>query len=161
MSELHPVALLGFDEFERSALAGAFRMSARREVGYQLAEGLQEARFAVVDTDRTGFLEAVRAARCLRRSVFIGAHVPVGAQAWLMRPLDVSKVLHELDLLVTRDAQESRPASFFGDMTGVPVPKRQVVPAADGRPVRSEALGRRQGDALGGPVQPRRSDRRS
>jgi len=161
MAELFPVAILGFDDFERSALVGAFRVSQRRDVGYTLADGLQDCRFAVVDSDRMSFLEAVRAARCLRRSVFIGPNVPVGAQAWLMRPLDMGKVLHELDMLAARESRETRPATLFGDLTGVPVPRRQVVPAPDGRPVRSDALGRRHGDTLGGVPQSRRSDRRS
>lgn len=161
MAEIFPVALLGFDDFERSALAFAFRVSERRDLGYTLVDTLQDCRFAVVDTDSPGFLEAVRAARRLRSAVFVGPQAPAGAQAWLMRPLEPSKVLHELDLLAARGSRETRPAPLFGELTGLPLPSGQVLPAPGGRPVRSDALGRRQGDVLGGPPGARRSDRRS
>ena len=160
-AELSPVALVGFDEFERSALAAALNMSERRGQGYSLAESLQSCQFAVVDTDSPGFLEAVRAARRLRSSVFIGPQAPPGAQAWLMRPLSVAKVVHELDLLAARDSRETRPVPLFGEMTGLPLPQGRVLPPPDGRPIRADALGRRQSDTLGGPPAPRRSDRRS
>lgn len=161
MSDAFPVALVGFDDFERSALAFAFRLSERREFAYTLVDALQDCRFAVADTDTPGFLEAVRAARRLRSTVFVGPQAPAGSQAWLMRPLDASKVLSELDLLAARESRETRPAPFFGDASGLPPPGARVVPSVDGRPVRSDALGRREGDALGGPPMPRRSDRRS
>ncbi len=161
MSEIHPVALVGFDDFERSALAFALRVSERRGVGYTLVEGLQNCRFAVVDTDSPGYLEAVRSARRLRSSVFVGSQTPPGAQAWLMRPLEPSKVVHELDLLEARGSRETRPAPLFTDSTALPLPRGQLLPPQDGRPVRSTALGRRQGDVLGAPPSARRSDRRS
>ena len=93
MTVLHPVALLGFSSFERSALQAAFRMSARRAVGYELVERLEDCRFAVADTEAQGFLETVRAARRLRSTVFVGPQSPAGAQAWLMRPIDPAKVV--------------------------------------------------------------------
>lgn len=161
MSEIHPVALVGFDDFERSALAFALRVSERRGVGYTLVEGLQNCRFAVVDTDSPGYLEAVRSARRLRSSVFVGSQTPPGAQAWLMRPLEPSKVVHELDLLEARGSRETRPAPLFTDSTALPPPRGQLLPPQDGRPARSTALGRRQGDVLGAPPSARRSDRRS
>ena len=161
MTVLHPVALLGFSSFERSALLAAFMLSARRAIGYEEVERLEDCRFAVVDTDTPGLAEAVRQARRLRSAVFVGPHAPGGAQAWLMRPLDPAKVVHELDLLDARDARETGPVPLLGDGAGLPLPPGRVVPAVDGRPVRVEALGRREGDTLGGPPGPRRSDRRS
>lgn len=161
MADLYPVALLGFDDFERSALASAFRVSERRDQGYAMVQNLQDCRFAVVDTDTPGFLETVRGARRLRSAVFVGPHAPPGAQAWLMRPLETSKVVHELDLLAARDARETLPAPLSGELTGLPLPRGQVLQGSDGRPVRSSALGRRETDVLGGPPSARRSDRRS
>lgn len=161
MTVLHPVALWGFSSFERSALQAVFRLSARRPIGYEIVERLEDCRFAVADTDTAGFLEAVRAVRRLRSTVFVGPQAPAGAQAWLMRPLDPAKVVHELDLLDARDARETRPAPLMSEVPGLPLPPGRVVPAADGRPLRSDALGRRDTDVLGGPPAPRRSDRRS
>lgn len=161
MTVLHPVALLGLSSFERSALLTAFRLSARRPIGYEEVERLEDCRFAVVDTDTPGLVEAVRQARRLRSAVFVGSNAPAAAQALLMRPLDPAKVVHELDLLEARDARETRPVPLLGDGAGLPLPSGRVVPSADGRPLRAEALGRRESDVLGGPPGPRRSDRRS
>ena len=161
MTVLHPVALLGFSSFERSSLQAAFRLSARRAIGYEIVDRLEDCRFAVADTDTAGFLEAVRRVRRLRSTVFVGAQTPAGAQAWVMRPLDPAKVVHELDLLDARDARETLQGPLLGEVTGLPFPPGRVVPAADGRPVRSDALGRRDTDVLGGAPSPRRSDRRS
>ncbi len=161
MTVLHPVALVGFSSFERRALQAAFRMSARRAIGYELVERLEDCRFAVADTDAPGFLEAVRAVRRLRSTVFVGPQSPAGAQAWLMRPMDPAKVVHELDLLDARDARETRPVPLFTEAAGMPLPPGRVVPSADERPLRVDALGRRDSDVLGGPPGARRSDRRS
>lgn len=161
MTVLHPVALLGLSPFECSALQAAFRLSAGRAVAYEAVERLEDCRFAVVDTDTPGLVEAVRQARRLRSTVFIGPHAPGGAQVWLMRPLDPAKVVHELDLLDARDARETAPVPLLGDGAGLPLPPGLMVPAADGRPLRADALGRREGDTLGGPPVGRRSDRRS
>lgn len=161
MQELYPVALVGFDDFERSALAFAFKLSQRRQVAYSLVDALPDCRFAVADTDSPGSLDAVRAARRLRNTVFIGPQAPAAAQAWLMRPLDPSKVVHELDLLAARSYRETRPAPLFAELPGMPLPGVQVMPAPGGRPVSSDGLGRRQDDALGAVPRPGRSDRRS
>jgi CheY-like chemotaxis protein len=102
MPTRYPIAFAGFSDFERSALASTFRLSVHRRPAYVQAESLAEGLFIVADADHPGVVEDVSAAGRAGDTVFIGARAPSGAGAWMMRPIDPSHVLHELDVLVSR-----------------------------------------------------------
>jgi two-component system cell cycle response regulator len=97
-----PVAFAGFSAFERSALASAFRLSAGRQPAYLQVATTAEGRFIVADADLPHVVEEVVALGRCGDTVFVGAHAPAGAGGWMMRPIDPSHVLHELDVLLSR-----------------------------------------------------------
>lgn len=94
------VALLGFGDFERHALASYMRLSKRRLPEYHQVDTLAEADFVIADADHPVVLEAVRAARRAGDAVFIGHTAPDGALGWTMRPIDPLQVFRELDAAV-------------------------------------------------------------
>jgi CheY-like chemotaxis protein len=91
------VALLGFSEFERAALASYFRLAGDRFPAYEQTDSLHDARFIVADADHPGAVQDVVAAGRVADTVFIGGQAPEGALAWRMRPIDPLHVLRELD----------------------------------------------------------------
>ncbi len=100
------VALLGFGDFERSALVSYLRLSASRVPAYVEASSLASADYVVADADHTGTLDTVLGADRVADTVFIGSLAPDGALAWMMRPIDPLQVIREIDAAVTlRQAQ--------------------------------------------------------
>jgi CheY-like chemotaxis protein len=95
----HRVALQGFSPFERSALASYFRL-ADHHPAYEQVEDMADAQFIIADADHAGVIDAVLAADRAGDTVFVGAHAPEGALAWMMRPIDPMHVLRELDAVV-------------------------------------------------------------
>ncbi|HET9646499.1 MAG TPA: hypothetical protein VFP68_24770 [Burkholderiaceae bacterium] len=93
----YPVALEGFSDFERAALASYFRLIGDRDPTYEHAPSIDDARFIVADADIPGVVDAVVTAQRAHDTVFIGAQAPEGAMAWMMRPIDPMHVLRELD----------------------------------------------------------------
>ncbi len=93
----HKVALLGFGNFERSALVSYLRLSVSRTSAYRQTKSIAEADFLVADTDHAGTLDAVLGADRVGDTVFIGSLAPDGALAWMMRPIDPLQVFRELD----------------------------------------------------------------
>ena len=73
------VALLGFGDFERHALASYMRLSTRRLPEYRQVDTLAEADFVIADADHPIVIDAVRAARRAGDTVFIGHTAPDGA----------------------------------------------------------------------------------
>lgn len=105
------VALLGFGNFERSALVSYLRLSGSRTAAYRQTESIADADFVVADTDHSGTLDAVLGADRVADTVFIGSLAPDGALAWMMRPIDPLQVFRELDAAVSlRRARASDPA---------------------------------------------------
>lgn len=102
MPQPHSVALQGFREFERSALASYFRLASNRTPAYEQVDMLTEAQFLIVDADLPDAVAAVLAAGRLGDSVFVGHQAPAGASACMARPIDPLKVLRELDTLVAQ-----------------------------------------------------------
>ncbi|HET9823094.1 MAG TPA: response regulator [Burkholderiaceae bacterium] len=94
------VALLGFGDFERHALASYMRLSKQRLPEYRQVDTLAEADFVIADADHLIVLDAVRAARRVGDAVFIGHTAPDGALGWTMRPIDPLQVFRELDAAV-------------------------------------------------------------
>ncbi|WP_088285182.1 response regulator [Ideonella sp. A 288] len=110
MSAPIPVALLGFTNFERNALASYFRLSPRRSPSYVHVLDVDDARFVVADADQSGVPELLNTLGRTGDAVFIGAHGPEDGAAWMMRPIDPAQVLRELDhLLAARDNPSTGP----------------------------------------------------
>lgn len=96
----YTVALLGFSDFEHSALASFFRLAEARTPAYEEAPSLDTADFAVVNADHAATVSAVRDAGRLRDAVLIGAHAPTDAAARLQRPIAPTHIVRELDGLL-------------------------------------------------------------
>ncbi len=127
------VALQGFSGFERSALASYFRLAGDRFPAYEQAEGLNDARFIVADADHPDAVRQVVEAGRLADTVFIGAQVPEGALAWMMRPIDPMHVLRELDAAVALRQHGGTPSANAAEFpsrraSDRPAPARNVSP---------------------------------
>ena len=122
------VALQGFSEFERSALASYFRLAGDRHPAYEQTSSQDEAAFIVVDADDAAAVQHVLAAGRVADTVFIGAQAPEGALAWMMRPIDPLHVMRELDgAVLMRQAGVAGAAGASREMGGgVPGPARRA-----------------------------------
>jgi len=96
----YTVALLGFSDFEHSALASFFRLAEARTPAYEETGSLDTADFVVVNADHAPTVAAVRDAGRLRDAVLIGAQVPPDAAARLQRPIAPTHIVRELDALL-------------------------------------------------------------
>jgi CheY-like chemotaxis protein len=96
----YTVALQGFSEFERRAMASFFRLAQERAPAYLQAASPAEADFIIADADHAADVAAVRDARRLQDTIFIGAAAPAGSLAWLPRPIEPTRIVRELDLLL-------------------------------------------------------------
>jgi two-component system cell cycle response regulator len=147
------VAILGFSAFERSAMASYFNLGARRSPGYQCVLEADTAHFIIADADQTGVVLLLRTLGRSADAVFIGAHGPADAAAWMMRPINPVHVLRELDMLLAQrrraaaselpaappvpPALARAPAGLPLTAPGLPPPARRAsddVPAALGNP---------------------------
>jgi two-component system, cell cycle response regulator len=107
----YAVALQGFSEFERAALASFFRLAARRSPTYVQVVAVEQGDFVIADADHPAALDAVTGAGRQLDTVFVGAQAPEGAMAWLPRPIDPMHIVRELDALVAqRQSGLARPA---------------------------------------------------
>jgi two-component system, cell cycle response regulator len=104
------VALAGFSAFERSALASFFRLGAQRSPAFEQVAQIDACDFIVADADHAASLAVVQTSGRAAETVFVGAHPPAGAMAWLPRPIDPLLILRELDALVGQ-RQFGRPAA--------------------------------------------------
>lgn len=132
ISMRYTVALQGFSDFERRAMASFFRLAQQRAPAYVQATTVAESDFIIADADHPADVAALREARRLQDTVFIGAQAPHGALAWLPRPIEPTHIVRELDLLL-----EQRLASFDEPphtdwVTSGPT----ELMAADGRPAK-------------------------
>jgi CheY-like chemotaxis protein len=121
------VALEGFSEFERSALASYFRLAGDRYPAYEQTGTLSEAEFVVADADDAEAVQRVEEAGRVADTVFIGAQAPEGALAWMMRPIDPMHVLRELDgAVLVRQSGFPSAAGAMREPGGVPLPSRRA-----------------------------------
>ena len=105
-----PVALLGFSLFDRKALASYFPRSGKGSVRYVHVLSADLADLVIADADEPGVLELLQKLGRVQDALFIGALAPAEAAAWMMRPIDQTLVLRELDALVAqRDNPRSSP----------------------------------------------------
>jgi two-component system cell cycle response regulator len=103
------VALLGFGDFERSALVSYLRLSGSRVPAYQEAASLANADYVIADADHAGTLDTVLGADRVADTVFIGSLAPDGALAWMMRPIDPLQVFREIDATVALRRSQALP----------------------------------------------------
>jgi two-component system cell cycle response regulator len=111
--ERYTVALQGFSEFERGALASFFRLAAQRSPTYVQVDQLDRCDFVIADTDHRASLQAEMAEGREKDTVFVGAKAPPGAMAWLQRPIDPMHIVRELDSLV--EQRQTAPAALAFD----------------------------------------------
>jgi hypothetical protein len=105
-----PVAILGFSPFDRKALASYFQRSGPGRPRYEHVLNADLADLVIADADEPGVLELLQTLGRVPDALFIGALAPVDAAAWMMRPIDQTQVLRELDaLLARRDNPRSSP----------------------------------------------------
>jgi two-component system cell cycle response regulator len=104
MSERIPmrytVALQGFSDFERNTLASFFRLGQQRAPAYVQGSSPAESDFVIADADSQAALDAVHDAHRVQDTIFVGAQAPAGAAACLPRPIEPTRILRELDLLL-------------------------------------------------------------
>jgi CheY-like chemotaxis protein len=105
-----PIAILGFSTFDRKALASYFQLTGGGRRRYEHVLPLDNAELVIADADEAGVLELLRKLGRVKDALFIGAAAPVEAAAWMMRPIDQTQVLRELDaMLARRDNPRSSP----------------------------------------------------
>jgi CheY-like chemotaxis protein len=105
-----PVAILGFSAFDRKALASYFQLTGRTRPRYAHVLNADLADLVIADADEPGVLELLRTLGRVQDALFIGALAPPEAAAWMMRPIDQTQVLRELDaLMAQRDNPRSSP----------------------------------------------------
>ena len=128
------VALLGFSNFERSALAACLRLTVAREPCYELVTDVEQAALLVADADHAPSVQLVEVTERLADTVFIGAEPPEGARAWMARPIDPLHVMRELDVMVEQRAAARESASPAAPALPV-APATPVVPSLPNPPV--------------------------
>lgn len=110
------VAIEGFSAFERQALASFFRLAAQRSPAFRQVDEPGMADFLIADADHPASVAAVRRGQRIEDSVFIGAHAPEGAAAWLPRPIEPVHVLRALEELVELRLSAPEPPSAMMDL---------------------------------------------
>ncbi len=128
----YTVALRGFSDFERSALASFFRLAAGRNPGYTQIDSLDECDFVIADADQHDTVAAVEDADRAADTVFIGARPPAHAGAWLPRPIEPHRIQRELDTLIERRNAPSQPDTQPAELDGGR-PVRDVLVVDDSR----------------------------
>ena len=125
------VALLGFGDFERSALVSYLRLSGTRVPAYVETASLADANFLVVDADHVGTLDAVLGADRVADTVFVGALAPEGALAWMMRPIDPMQVFREIDAAVALRKSQTPATPEVVTLSAAPESPAASTPAAE------------------------------
>jgi CheY-like chemotaxis protein len=124
------VNLLGFGSFERRTLESVFRLSSARDPAYEVVDMPADADLLVVDADQPSAVQLAVAAERLGEAVFIGAHAPPGARAWMARPIEPLHVLRELDALrlPAPAAPRGEPADPVDPVEPADAPQQDTVP---------------------------------
>ena len=97
MSARYRVALHGFSEFERTTLTFCFRHAAAREPGYVQVALIADSDFIVADASHGGIAGSQTRGERMRDTLFVGDRPPLGATAYLRRPIDPERILRALD----------------------------------------------------------------
>lgn len=97
------VALLGFSDFERDALASYFRLAAAGSgIGYRPGRDPARCDFIVAVSDHAATVQLIVDAGREADTVFVGRRPPAGAGAWLQRPIEPMRIVRELDGIVSQ-----------------------------------------------------------
>ncbi len=101
MSNPHKIALIGFSSFERATFESFFRLAARRPPGYILVTDAAQANLAVVNADDPATLKAAVDNKPCAHVMLIGNSD--GGTGWALqkRPLNLMKVLTNVEQLLT------------------------------------------------------------
>lgn len=91
------VALHGFGDFERNALAFCLKHAAKREPAYVQVERASDADFIVADASHEALATSVTRGARMRDTLFVGEHAPPGARSHVERPIDPEQILRMLD----------------------------------------------------------------
>ncbi|MBP6898714.1 MAG: response regulator [Burkholderiaceae bacterium] len=105
------IAILGFSDFERSALASQLERAWRRERSYRHVLAIDDADLIIADADQPGVLALLQRIDRVDDAVFVGAQTPGAGAGWMMRPIDPARVLRQLDSLQLRRSAEPPPDS--------------------------------------------------
>ncbi len=97
MSASYLVALHGFSEFERATLTFCFRHAATREPGYLQVALIADSDFIVADASHGSIAGSQTRGERMRDTLFVGDKAPLGATAYLRRPIDPERILRALD----------------------------------------------------------------
>lgn len=98
----YTVALLGFSDFERSALSSFFRLATARTPAYIQGAGVAESDFIIADADHPAALRAAMDTDRPEDTVYVGAQAPRDAWFRLPRPIEPTHIVRELDAMVER-----------------------------------------------------------
>lgn len=99
------VALHGFSEFERNALAFCLKHAAAREPAYVQVDRLADSDFIVADASQEVLATSTTRGPRMRDTLFVGPHAPLGARSHVERPIDPEGILRALDdMAAARDA---------------------------------------------------------
>ena len=112
MTALVRVALLGFSNFERTALSTCLRLGVGRVPHYVQVTDPEQAECLVADADHAPSVQLVQVTERVADTVFIGAEPPDEARAWMARPIDPLHVMRELDAMVAQRAAGPPPAAL-------------------------------------------------
>jgi two-component system cell cycle response regulator len=94
------VAIEGFSEFERGALASFFRLAERRVPAYVQVTTPDSSDFLIADADQPRVLDWIARERRIGDTVFVGAQAPADALSWLTRPIEPVHIMRALDALL-------------------------------------------------------------
>ena len=155
------VALLGFSDFERDALASYFRLAgADGGIGYRPGRDPARCDFIVAVSDHPATVQAIVEAGREADTVFVGRRPPEGAGAWLRRPIEPMRIVRELDGIVSQqqmmitvpdaldEARPRRPVAAppridTADPAAVPLPSRPMPATAAGHAPATDVAPRR------------------
>jgi two-component system, cell cycle response regulator len=129
MSNPHKIALVGFSSFERATFESFFRLAARRPPGYVLVAEASDANLAVVNADDPATLRAAMAQKPCAHVMLIGASD--GGSGWALqrRPLNLMKVLTNVELLLAPAGAVAPVAAPRAPVAPTPVVRPAVAPA--------------------------------
>lgn len=140
MVKRYRVALQGFSEFERNALAFCLKHAGARVPAYEQAERVADSDFIVADANHPPEPGSLLRGGRLRDTLFVGSEAPRGAIAHLPRPLDPERILRALDrIVIQRLAGQRAPARTEPPAPApqpilVAPPSAKTVPAELGEP---------------------------
>ncbi len=133
MSNPHKIALVGFSSFERATFESFFRLAARRPPGYMLVATPAEASLAVINADDPATMRAAMANKPCAHVMLIGN--ADGGTGWALqrRPLNLMKVLTNVEQLLTPQAAPAASAAAPSVARAAPIaPMRPVAAPASG-----------------------------